>query len=194
MRELPEEVSAAFSPLLGTPCWNVRVGHGSFLTLEFGEPHLEIHAPRPPNPSHTPRMQKLFARRRVYVHGEWHLWIYCCDWRVTAHGEPVGDSDSDEDMERAARELDGQALVEVEHDPASGGWSFVFDLGGRLETWPYELLHGSIDPAEEQWHLYEPSGLVLTLFGDGSFTRHPGDTPEPLQAERIRPETERRSP
>jgi hypothetical protein len=31
--------------ILGKPCWNVKRGHGSFLTLEFGQPHLVVWEP-----------------------------------------------------------------------------------------------------------------------------------------------------
>jgi hypothetical protein len=31
-----------FKGILGKPCWDVKPGHGSFLTMEFGKPHLEV--------------------------------------------------------------------------------------------------------------------------------------------------------
>ena len=40
-------VEAAFQPVLGLPCWGVQCGYGSFLTLEFGQPRLEVVEPRP---------------------------------------------------------------------------------------------------------------------------------------------------
>ncbi|RIJ76775.1 hypothetical protein D1871_10435 [Nakamurella silvestris] len=35
-----------FAPMIGLPCWLVRRGHGSFVTLEFGSPQLTIAAER----------------------------------------------------------------------------------------------------------------------------------------------------
>ena len=29
--------------IYGKPCWNVKPGHGSFLTFEFGLTPLEVH-------------------------------------------------------------------------------------------------------------------------------------------------------
>jgi hypothetical protein len=169
MPTLIEQVQASFAPLLGKPCWRVRRVHGSFLTFEFGEPHLEIHEPRKLDPSRSERLHQLFARRRVFIHGEWHLWIYCCDWIVTAGDERIGESSTHERMDRAANELDGQALISVRGE--GGRWYFDFDLGGRLETRPYEKYLAT----NEQWHLYEASGYVLTVQADGSFTHAQGD-------------------
>jgi hypothetical protein len=162
MHALVEQVQASFAPLLGKPCWRVRRGHGSFLTFEFGEPHLEIREPRKLDPSRSARMHQLFARRRVSIHGEWHLWIYCCEWIVTSGDERIGESSTHERMDRAAVELDGQALTSVRGD--GGRWYFDFDLGGRLETRPYE--DGS--PTDERWSLYEASDYVLAVLADGS--------------------------
>jgi frataxin-like iron-binding protein CyaY len=45
---------------------------------------------------------------------------------------------------------------------------FEFDLGGRLETKPY-------DRTSEQWLLYEPNGNVLTVRADKRYSYGPGD-------------------
>jgi hypothetical protein len=67
--------------------------------------------------------------------------------------------------------LAGQKLVQVRvNDPLPGRSAFTFDLGARLSTTPY----GSLQ--KEQWHLYEPSGWVLSLGTDGRYQHHPGDT------------------
>ena len=39
-------INDIFQPLYGKPCWQVKQGYGSFLTFEFGEPHLHIREPR----------------------------------------------------------------------------------------------------------------------------------------------------
>lgn len=54
----PGPVAAAFRPLYGLPCWNVRPGQGSFLTLEFGTPHLEIIEPREARHTTSPRIRR----------------------------------------------------------------------------------------------------------------------------------------
>ena len=101
MREPVPTFDQLFRRVIGLPCWNVRQGYGSFLTFEFGNPSLEIREPRHV-PDASPRARELLARRRVTVVGEWHLWIYCCGWRIACGGEELASWDSDEERIRAA--------------------------------------------------------------------------------------------
>ena len=136
-------------PMLGLPAWDVRKGHGSFLTFEFGEPRLG----RPEG-------------------GQWHLWIYCCHWRAFQGASALAWSeDSDELIERAASKLNGQKLVAVRADPSQGHSTFTFDLGCSLETWPY-----GDDATEEQWMILTNSE-AFAYRADGRYHRHPSDTP-----------------
>jgi hypothetical protein len=59
-----------FREIYGKPCWNVRPGYGSFLTLEFGKPHLDVREPAAASKDDSLRVQRLLARRSVFVHGE----------------------------------------------------------------------------------------------------------------------------
>lgn len=168
MTDDPERLlTAAFAPVYGRPCWHVRGGHGSFLTLEFGEPSLQIREPRRARSPLDNRVERRLAQRVVTVRGQWHLWIYCCAWAVTVDGAPVGDSSSDAAIDRAADALDGQKLLRVARAPGPGAWQFDFDLGGRLVTWPYD--------DAEQWMLYEPNDLVTTADATGLLSRTPSD-------------------
>lgn len=85
-----------------------------------------------------------------------------------------GDSDLEgstkERIDLAAAELDSQKLTGISVDPTLGKSTFYFDLGSRLETFPYE-------PDTEQWLLHEPSGWVLTYRSDGYYSHQPGNTP-----------------
>lgn len=40
-----DPVGSVFAPLIGLPAWNVQKGQGSFLTFDFGAPHLSITEP-----------------------------------------------------------------------------------------------------------------------------------------------------
>jgi hypothetical protein len=151
-----------FAKLYGFPCWGVKPGLFPSLTMEFGEPHLEIREPQPPKPQWSPRTREHFARRLVVVHGAWHLWVYCCDWIVFLYGRSVGDSSSRKCVQKAADALDGQALVSADVRVRGCRTVFEFDLGGRLVTRPY-------DRKSEQWLLYTPSGKVLNLRADKQF-------------------------
>ena len=72
--------------------------------------------------------------------------------------------------------LNGQALTSVAVDPADGSSTFAFDLGCVLATHPAPDGAADDEPIE-QWMLYQPSGQVLTVRGDGRYRAQAGDTP-----------------
>jgi len=172
MTENPAE--QVFHRLYGQPCWNAKSGYGGFLTMEFGKPSLQISEPRAPLAGAAPAEASNRARRIVTVRGQWHLWIHSCAWQVFTGRKRVGHSNlrgsSKLPIERAARELDGQKLVQVTVAPHGATTVFEFDLGSRLEAKPY-------NETSDQWLLYEPSGYVFSLRGDGCYSHNPGDTP-----------------
>ena len=40
-----KQIKEFFTRFIGQPVWQVRGGHGSFLTMEFGAPHLLVSSP-----------------------------------------------------------------------------------------------------------------------------------------------------
>ena len=155
-------IEQSFGRLLGKPCWGVARGHGSFLTLEFGAPHLIVREPVAFSAHASVRMKRVLSKRSVHVHGDWHLWIYCCQWRVRAHGKLIGDWTTPRRIDRAARELSGQRLTDVTVGSRGAITRFVLDLGAELETKPY-------DRSGEQWLLYQPNGTVLAWRADRKY-------------------------
>lgn len=162
-----DTIDDAFGPVLKLPCWGVKGGYGSFLTIEFGEPSLRIREPRLPSEDTSSTVRRMLSKRLVTVRGQWHLWIYCCDWQVLSGGAIVGDSSSKESVDEASAVLDGQRLIEVCRGRGPATWQFSFDLGATLRTRPY-------DGNSEQWFLYEPSGLVLHATATGHVVRQLG--------------------
>src|SRR5687767_12255528 len=138
------QIERSFSGLLGMPCWGVRRGFGSFLTLEFGSPHLVVREPVQPRAEASQRVKRLLAKRSVHARGRWHLWIYGCEWRVQAEGRIIGDWTTPRRIERAVRELNGQKLQDVTVRPRGARTRFAFDLGAELETKPF-------DRSSERW-------------------------------------------
>ena len=164
---LPKPIADAFGPLIGRLAWGVHQGYGSFLTLEFGEPRLEISEPN-----------KRRSQRLVTVRGEWHLWIYCCGWDITQDGDRLAYYESDESsIRQATAQLDGQRLERLWLESGTVITHFEFDLGAILTTYPYPYDDDDDDDENEQWLLYEPSGNVLSVRSDNRFSYHPGDTP-----------------
>ena len=170
--QLPAPVEKIFRPLIGQLTWHVKQGHGSFLTFEFGKPHLEIGQPTLPKkryPHLVKEMENRKMRRKVYIHGDWHLWIYCCAWTISQDGNGIAECESSREVIKAATDyLDGQALLNVFIEPETVSTRFEFDLGGCLSTWPD-------DTDSEQWLLFEPDGNVLTIRAGGSYSHHPAD-------------------
>ena len=161
-----------FQPMLGKPCWQVEQGYASFLTFEFGEPHLRIQEPRKASKQVSEKLRKRWARRHVFVYGEWHLWVYICDWRIFLNDEEIANNTSSRKIiKNALLEIDGQLLTSVAIKKSHVS-IFEFDLGGRLEIIPN---HVDYKKTVDLWLLYEPSGNVFTLRADGKYRHRPGD-------------------
>jgi hypothetical protein len=164
------QIERFFRKLYGKPCWGVRPGYGSFLTLEFGDPHLQVTESTVASSGAPAKVRKTLARRGVFVHGEWHLWIYCCDWEVLLGRKHIGDSSTKPRVCRAAAFLDGQKLTRFSISRRTARCVFEFDLGAILKTRPY-------DKDSERWLLYDPSHRVLALRADGRYQYMRSDAP-----------------
>ena len=167
----PQSVQEAFAPLIGKmPAWNVAQGHGSFLTMEFGTPRLEIREPSV-STAKSEKVRKLAARRDVQLRGDFHLWIYCCNWRIGLDDRVLAANESSDDaIVQATRALNGQIITSIRVDPNTAVSSFRFDLGGMLETWPYSLDQWADCPTTvAQWHLYSEVG-AFSIRADGRFS------------------------
>jgi hypothetical protein len=167
-------VEEAFAPLVGLPSWLVEKGRGSFITFEFGQPEVVIH---------EPRMRHILIegappealQRFTYVRGQWHLWIYCCQWSLTLDGAPLADDESDDQtMNRALGALNGQAVTGVSIDSVDASTRFSFDLGCVLMTTPASDDVYGVEPVE-QWMLYQPSDEVLQVRSDGRYQLCPNE-------------------
>ena len=157
----------AFSRVYGKPCWRVSPGYASCLTLEFGKPHLMVREPLSVK-GVSALVRAAFAQRRVTIRGDWHLWIYCCDWEVVSRGRRIGDSSTESRTRQAAKSIDGQKLTKFSISPKTLECSFYFDLGAIMTTRPF-------DKKSEQWLFYEPSNKVLTLRADGYYKHSRSD-------------------
>jgi hypothetical protein len=172
----------SFAAIYGKPCWQVTPGVGTFLTLNFGEPHLEIVEPKFVK-SDSEKAKQQFASRQVLIKGQWRLWINCCAWKVLSNGKLIGESSTKASIQGSASFLNGQKLLGFSITPGLWQCNFEFDLGGTLETRPYD--HDGI-----QWYLFDSAALkVLALRSDGchyydnfddvSHNLKPVEVPEP---------------
>ncbi|MFL6227930.1 MAG: hypothetical protein ACJ741_04025 [Pyrinomonadaceae bacterium] len=137
-------------PLVGQRAWGVSVGHGSFLTFEFG-----------------PVAPQRFGGKKQ--HGEWHLWLYMTGWRVDVSSNVIASSDDDRaQMERGAATLDGRTVTAVEVSAPRG--DLTLQLGdATVRTFV-------VESDAEQWLLYTPTGTVLEVGADANWTEEPGSS------------------
>lgn len=144
MRDRNEQLSAMFRPLIGQKPWQVRLGWGSFITMEFGKRSRDSWMAH--------------GEQHSAVHGQWHLWIYQCDWKLTKNRRLVVSSDDPRDRIRLALgTLEGRTLESVHLFGDDFHTDFLFRGGLRLRTTGYE--DGRED--EERWLLYTPDHKVL---------------------------------
>jgi hypothetical protein len=155
-------IKKSFKPILGLPCWGVKNGWGSFITLEFGHPTLCIREPYT-SKSPSKKIRGRAAQRLVFPRGQWHLWIYCCEWKVKVGSKVIGDWITEAKYEQAIEVLNGQILTAIKALRGGTGWTFEFDLGATLETRTY-------DRSSEQWMLFESNNKVLTVRADKKYS------------------------
>lgn len=157
-----DPLDGIFGPIIGLPAWGVEKGHSSFLTFEFGDPWLS---------SYEWMARDGTFNRRVDARGTWHLWIYCCHWRVRQRDADIWSEDEPSLIANAASRMDGQKLLSIEIDPQRGRSTFLFDLGATLETWPY-----SGTGTDEQWKLMTRD-TTASFRADGCYRFGPNTTP-----------------
>jgi len=154
-------VEDVFAPLIGEMVWNAAGGFGTFLTFEFGEPHLSVLEPITPKHRYNARVERAMRRRRVTVKGDLHLFIEQADWRIsTVNGSTNSDEDPDDWWKPWLDDISGQKLAAVEV-PAPGYVTLRFDMGGVLEVWPV----GGTD--SDVWTLHRWQGGSIGCRPDG---------------------------
>lgn len=148
------DVKEIFRDIVGLPCWNVKRGIGTFITIDFGKPRIRIAEPNSRR-----------SNRQMILYGEWHLWIYDCHWRIYSNSASVAtDESNDSDINKWVRYLDGQKLTSVTYNGKET--IFLFDLGGTIITYPVDV-HNGID----QWILYHEDQAVANLTNAGKICR-----------------------
>jgi hypothetical protein len=162
-------ITQTFEQFSGLPCWGVKHGQMMNLSMNFGTPSLRIREPIISNGMSEWARRKL-SRRNVTVGGEWFLWLFGCFWHLSSNGNPLATgSSSQRKIDQAICELDGQKLIEATVNPINGATSFSFDLGCLLECRRF-----GPDSNTDLWSLYKPSGFVLSVYGNGTFTHGRG--------------------
>jgi hypothetical protein len=134
-----QKVRARLQPLVGQKAWGVKLGQGSFITLEFGRP----------------------VEKRGVKYGEWHFWVTCCAWRLDGERAMVaGSDDPREELAEKVKQLDGRTLQALELSGPAGQTELRFDGGLTLTLFPFAS-------DLEHYKVFIPDGQVL-IVGPGS--------------------------
>jgi len=150
-------VSTLCNEVAQLPCWHAQQGYGSYLTLEFGQPHLSTIFSRDPH------------KRKVTPQGEFELFIQCCYWTIEREGTLLAHCESSRPkIATALRAIDSKLLCNVVIDCISGNTDFEFEHDATLKTFPYEHLsrEGTVF---DSWHWFAPENRVLTYSADGTY-------------------------
>jgi len=133
-----DRIHKIINPLLGHTAWNVWLGIGTFITMEFGNQIITSHG---------------------FTRGEWHLWIYWSGWYLEKPGGVfIGCEDPRHIIKKEIAIMEGCSLNNVVFSKKVFETKFVFDHNIVLHTFPMNF----IDP-EKYWLLYTPDGKVLSI-------------------------------
>jgi hypothetical protein len=151
-QETVEIVKSKLSGLIGQKAWGAKLGIGSFLTCEFGKP-LPGDAPG-------------------RGHGEWHLWLYCCAWRLEHFSRSVvGSDDNRSDLQAAVSLLNECTLLGIDIQPPSGDAVFHFDNEVVLR-----LFSCSVTGQSKHWMVFTPKKETLSVGPGTSWSLADADT------------------
>lgn len=175
-------IDNVLAQIYGQPCWGVQ-HQQKYLTLEFGQPYLKVRKCEDfqdviQEATHLSKQElKRFSqelhRRKVFVFGEWHLWILSCDWAIeNSHKEMANSNSQRRSIAKAAREIDSQILIKASVNPKNGNSIFEFDYGGKIK-----IENKKDEIVQNLWVLYEPSKYALTVRSDGKYAYHHETTP-----------------
>lgn len=130
-----------FSEIIGLEARNAQLGHGSFITIDFGK-NIIIKGKKPSND---------------FERGEWHLWVYMCTWRLEQNGEPIiGAGDERDTLRLKIPLLTGKKLLQVKIVNNSFDVIFDFEEGYSL------LLFSFAVEDDEQWMFFTSDRKVFT--------------------------------
>lgn len=142
----PSDAAIALAPVIGQMVWQVRRGLSNSLTMEFGNPRLVIREALPPSQIKSEgEIGEPLAKRRVSVYGDWHLWIQHTDGAVVTRGQMRATSESEEEIDRALRHVDGLVLMDIQYRQAEEMIVLMFEGDCEIQMTSFSPSpHGTI--------------------------------------------------
>lgn len=156
-------LNSYFRPLRSLPCWLVTAEYGSWISLHFGEPRLRISEGTPNAPLRSMR------QRAVFVEGDFLIWIEMGEWELFQDKKLAFHSEQRRAyLRRAATNLDGQQIKQVEVVAKKRETHFTFDFGSELIVRPT----AEAKPEEPLWHVYGKH-RCLSMLANGNLEYGP---------------------
>jgi hypothetical protein len=150
------EIKAKLAPLIGQKPWGVSLGFGSFITLEFGQAI-------PPS--------KKYKKTPKKTHGEWHLWVYMCAWRLEKNNKFIAGSGADlSELAKVVQMMEGMSIDSIEILPVAGDTIIYFEEELVLRIFS---IYSSVN---ELWMLFAPDGNVLKIGPGTNWYYKPGNS------------------
>ena len=152
--------------IIGQLVWSVKRGHGSFLTMEFGNPNLAVREPIVSSAKNMPIVVESLGRH-VSIKGTWHLWVQEAAWSV-ATGEKKSSFNQDKMLiDEVLKNLDGQKVTSIDFEENKARLIIKFDLGGILNILP---LPEQLEPDIIVWSLHKWNGNTTSISQNGDVT------------------------
>ncbi|OGN63859.1 MAG: hypothetical protein A3E80_03060 [Chlamydiae bacterium RIFCSPHIGHO2_12_FULL_49_9] len=128
-----------FRQIVGMKPTRVKLGFGSFVTMDFGKD--------------IPEEVKTKQGTQIRYHGEWHLWVYQCAWQVDQNGAILVHSESPKaEIESVLFNLANKTFTSFNL------LNDFFDVELKFEDMTFRLLHTK---EGEQWMLFTPENKTL---------------------------------
>jgi hypothetical protein len=171
-------VRSYFRPIFGQPSWHGSAEFGSWLTINFGDPHLVVREAVPDAKA------RALQRRVAVVEGAHRLWVEMGAWKLHIGKRQFAHSEqSRRQLQRAAATLEGQKLHEIQISAKPLVTKFVFDEGAILSV---SATHDA-QPDEGLWHLYSGTRvLVLHASGELQYGALSRNAPSKCKVESLR--------
>jgi hypothetical protein len=145
-----------FNNIIGKSARNVKLGYGSFVTIDFG------------NDIETVIDTK--KGKRTSVRGEWHLWLYMCAWRIDKDNEPlIGNEDEKEIISKELEKVEGKKLLEF--NLINNAFDMKLKFSDSIDI---NLFSNNVKDSK-QWMLFTPDDYVLVAGPNTSLTFKPAD-------------------
>lgn len=160
----PFDENKIFSSLIGTPAWSVAAEFGTYITMQFGTPHLYIRDPITPSAAASDIVAAQLRKRKVVIKGDFQFSILNCKWQIRIGSSSASSFESNlDEIHPIVDQLNGQILKSVMVDHVTKRTDLRFDLGGILEMSPDD----EMGPEEVQWTLYIGENKSISYTTDG---------------------------